>query len=166
MKKMSVIFKGVWNELPIIGYRVIGDIQNEFNFYEHKEATDIIIFDKDNNHKFKTQVEVSVNILNEGKGIIFKGYVLFLNNSNNAKKNEFEKRYKEVKKEYEGFLNGMLCKYIYDYRNVPVIKFAIKMYQNKIFSEDKLLERLNLYVMGNGVNEILQEINVEFKKIA
>lgn len=166
MKKMSVIFKGVWNGVPVMGYRVIGDIQREFNFYEHKEATDVICFDKDNKHTFKTQTEIAVSILKEGKGVIYKDYVMFDVSNENPNKTEFEKRYKEVKGEYERFLNGTLCKYIYDYRNVPVVKFAITMYQNKIFSEAKLLERLNLYVMENGVSEILKEINVELKKTA
>lgn len=166
MKKMSVIFKGVWNDVPVIGYRVIGDIQKEFNFYEHKEAIDTICFDKDNKYTLKTQTEITVSILKEGKGIIYKDYVMFDVSNENPNRIKFEKRYKEIKGQYERFLNGTLCKYIYDYRNVPVIKFAITMYQNKIFSEAKLLDRLNLYVMKEGINEIFQEIKNELGRVA
>lgn len=157
MDKTVLNFKGIWKGMNIIAYRSIGNLKSEFSPYEFYDGEFVRIID--GHPQFIDRVEIVKQQLTMGRGVYFNGYIMFFEKTEGHKK--FKKAFKKTKDEYEQFLNGIVCKHIFDYYNIPVVKFILSMYKNGIYSEIIVRQKLSIYIPQDAITEVFEEFEKE-----
>lgn len=112
---------------------------------------------KDGDYEIVTEFDIAREKLEEGKGIVYKRYVIF--NATNIENNEDFNNYKNVKaqkeKEYKGYFGGVVYDNIDDLYSFPVVKSIIELYQNSVLSEDVAINKLMAYLPMEVVSSII-----------
>lgn len=160
MKKASLIFKGNWNGMDVIGYRVMGNLKTEFTPYEFHDVELVRMINGE--PVYVNRYNIVKQQLTIGKGVFFKDYIMFFENTDGHKK--FREAFMKTKAEYEEFLNGTVCKHINDYYNVSFIKFLLSMYKNKVYGDTMVKQKLSQYMSADGVEEVFSEFKKEAMK--
>lgn len=154
MEKVSLTFKGTWNGVEVKGYRAIGELKKISGLYEHYNGADIVKFIK-GQPLIRKPEDIAIIHLKQGRGVIYKDYVMFIEGG--EKQEEFHEKFMETKAQYEGFLDGKIEEYILDLYNVPVLKYILTMFKNKLFSEKIVREKLNNYILPQGIDIVFNE---------
>lgn len=159
MKKVSLMFKSEWKELNVnvMGYRVIGELKDYPGLYKYSPGADIVTLVKGKEPIIRTQEEVAVSHLNSGKGVIYKDFIMFLDDEKNKELKKFDEEFKKAKVECEKFLDGKVSNYVADYYNFPVLKFLLTMFKTNMFSEIVVREKLSNYILPEGIDIVMAE---------
>lgn len=112
-----------------------------------------------NGRRFKvhSEREIAQEILLEGKGVFYKGYVFF-SKSRTRTTTYFKKYLKDVQEkeqEYRDYLGGVLFKSLKEPNVFPVVKSIIELYHSKLLSKDITIKRLEKYMDISRCEEIL-----------
>lgn len=128
------------------------------------------------NGKFKlmNEEELAMDYLENGKGVVYKGFVYFKENKTAENKHfeNFQRHYNRLvqasnrKKEgeHDSYMNGVMYESLTEASHFGMVKSIISLYQTGLFSAEILESKLNKYVHADYLQAVLQEVCQSVKK--
>jgi hypothetical protein len=156
-KKASLVFRGTWNGVKIRGYRAIEKLKDYPGLHKYSPGADTVTFIEGKEPVIRTQEEIAVNHIKSKKGVIYKDYIMFLEDDECDELKKFEEEFYKVKSECEKFLDGKISEYVLDYYNFPVLRFILSMFKNNIFSVTTVREKLSNYILSGEIDVVMAE---------
>lgn len=155
--KTSLLFRGNWNGVNVRGFRAISNLKNYPDLHKYSPGADLITLIKGKEPIIRTQEQVAVEHLKSRKGVIYRDYVMFIDDEECEEFKKFETEFRNAKNECEKFLNGKISKYILDYYNFPILKFTLEMFKSNIYSVSKVRDKLSDYLLEEGIEFAISE---------
>lgn len=107
--------------------------------------------------------EIASELLKEGKGIVYKGYVIF--GAEAIEDNLLFDMYQSAKStkegEYKSYLNGIVFENISNLFLFPIVKSIISLYEKDIIDKDGTFKKLSKYLPQNAIEFILNETEIQ-----
>lgn len=144
-------------------YKYCNDLVNkDFNIFEHSGTNfEFVKLEKNGGFKFRTEDELAIQFLREGKGVSYKGQIMFKEQVTmpSIYYSKFTEFYYSKLGEFKSYMGGVVYENIKDAFTFSLVRSIITLYNQNLFTEKVFVSKLQKYLKEEGISDVLDAVN-------